>query len=180
MNIKKAIIIYGLPCTGKSRLVRELAEYCPISVDSLITKKLSEPEISDFIVLSPELVRDVVDTIVNADHAKFVVEMGCLMPKESVNLLERLLRESGVRHINIILTASNDELIRRITERNRNIDSGLDDSIKISGPDYLTRFIDVFSHNHPPTAITVDTTELPASPAAIKEAFQQHCQELAT
>lgn len=173
MRAINVIILYGLPCSGKSSLLRELDGYRTLSIDDLIRRKKKDPEIADFIDLSQDLVGELFALILQEQDSDVAVEMGCLVPKEAITLFEKMLREKGLNYRNIVLTASDDELIRRIKARNRDIETGKTNSIKVSGPDYLTRFVTVFDANQPDSAIYIDTTEDAVSSKEVAQALKQ-------
>ena len=160
MRSKEILLVYGLPCTGKSSFVRSLTNYNAIAIDDFIRGKVEDPGISDFVALSHELVSDVAREVMATVAEHVVIEMGCLITREATAELEAVLKNNNLRFKNIVLTSNNDELIRRIKLRNRNIDLGKDSSIKIDGPDYLTRFVEVFEKNQPNEPQYIDTTSM--------------------
>lgn len=153
------LIVYGLPCTGKSNLIKNLPEFDNIAVDEIIRLNFSNPQISDFVNSSEEMMQHILTEVKNINHSKIVIEMGCLIPKRSFLQLEEGLVNHGYEFNNIILTAEHEEIIRRIKNRNQEIDNGKSDSIKIEGPDYLSRFTKLFDHNQPDNPIIIDTTQ---------------------
>ena len=159
MKLECVLVIYGLPCTGKSGLVNLLTSYYPIAIDSYIKDRVSEPEISDFQRLSKELVDDVINDLLSHNGSNIVIEMGCLISKEGIEHLESFLKKNNVRFSNIILTADKNELISRIKTRNIEVDLDKSNAIKVDGPDYLTRFVDVFELSQPKQSITIDTSK---------------------
>ena len=168
MSSKEILLVYGLPCSGKSSFVRSLTNYHAIAIDDFIRGKVEDPGISDFVALSHELVGDVAREVMATVAEHIVIEMGCLITKEATAELEAFLRSNNLGFKNIGLTANDDELIRRIELRNRNIELGKDTSIKIDGPDYLTRFVEVFENNQPNDPRYIDTTSMAASLSDIK------------
>lgn len=169
------LILYGLPCSGKSSLVKALPDYYSIAVDTLIKRRTDDPSISDFKTMSKELMDDIISDISVHAHDNKIIEMGCLIPKESIDYLEGFLKESNLRFFNVILVADNDELERRIIKRNLDVDAGELDAIKVDGPDYISRFSSVFYHNLPANAAELDTTSK-TSKQILKELtqLQQH------
>lgn len=147
-----------MPCTGKSSLIKNLPEFNKIAIDDIIRKNFSNPQISDFVNSSVEMMQQILEEVKNINHSKIVIEMGCLIPKTSFLQLEEGFASHGYEFNNIILTAKYEEIIRRIKKRNQDIDNGKSDSIKIEGPDYLSRFTNLFDQNQPNNPILIDTT----------------------
>lgn len=168
MSSKKILLVYGLPCTGKSSFVRGLNNYHSIAIDDFIRSKVEDPGISDFIALSQELMVDVTNEVMSSEAELIVIEMGCLITREATAELEASLKNNNIGFKNIALTANDDELIRRIELRNRNIELGKDTSIKIDGPDYLSRFVEIFEKNQPNEPQYIDTTYAAATLSDIK------------
>lgn len=160
MSNQFVLLLYGLPCSGKSMVVKSLPDYDVITVDEIITTIIADPSIADFQRLGNEIVETMITVIEGLAKAKIVIEMGCLMPRVVVDRLERFLSNAGIRFTNVILTARDDELIRRIEQRNADIDVGNSDSIKVDGPDYLTRFKVVFDGSHPDNFALLDTSDI--------------------
>lgn len=160
MSNKSVLLLYGLPCSGKSSVLRALPGYARVAVDEIITTIIPDPSIADFQRLGDEIVGRIATTLRGMDEAKLIVEMGCLIPVESIRRLESLMAESGMHYSNILLSAGDEELIRRIKRRNEAIEAGETDSIPVDGPDYLTRFKRVFHHNQPDRYIEIDTGDL--------------------
>jgi broad-specificity NMP kinase len=153
-----ALVVYGLPCTGKTSLIKNLDNYQHIGVDSIIKLKNKNPDISDFLTFSDQIMQDILTIVTNSDNSDIVIEMGCLTPKKGILHLESGLKKMQCVFSNIVLTDDHDELITRIKKRNANIDKGKSNSIKIDGPDFLTRFTRLFDNNQPDNAIYVDTS----------------------
>ncbi|MBF0263641.1 MAG: AAA family ATPase [Gammaproteobacteria bacterium] len=156
MNV---LILYGLPCSGKSSVLKSMSEYHAIAVDTIIKSLIPDPSVSDFSRFSTEIIETIVSKIKTGYFNKYIIEMGCLMPKTSIDLLERYLNELSVSYLNIKLVADDSELIKRIIKRNKNIDLGKSTAIKVDGPDYLTRFKLFFEQNQTDKQIEIDTTE---------------------
>jgi len=158
MNKMHILILYGLPCSGKSGLVNELANYHSVAVDTLIKRRIDDPSLSDFKNMSKDLMADIINELSADNNVDMIIEMGCLIPKESIDYLELHLKKYKFHYLNVILFANDNELIRRIVKRNSDIDAGLLDAIKVDGPDYLSRFSNVFNVNKPDNSVTIDTT----------------------
>lgn len=158
MKTTHVLILYGLPCSGKSGLVNELTDYHSVAVDTLIKRRTDDPSLSDFKNMSRDLMADIISEISAGINTNIIIEMGCLIPKASIDYLEGFLKDSNIHYLNISLFANEDELIRRIVKRNSDIDAGLLDAIKVDGPDYLSRFTKVFNVNKPDNTVTIDTT----------------------
>ena len=157
MKKMHVLILYGLPCSGKSGLVKELTNYYSIAVDTLIKRRTDDPSISDFNNMSRDLMTDIISEISTHNHTNIIIEMGCLIPKTSIDYLEGFLKDSNIHYLNVTLVADDDELIRRIVKRNSDIDAGILDAIKVDGPDYLSRFSNIFNDNKPDNTVNVDT-----------------------
>lgn len=160
MSNKSVVLLYGLPCSGKSMVSRSLSDHSLITIDEIITGIIADPAIADFQRLADEIVEQMIATLQRHEESKFIIEMGCLVPRKAITHLEKYLSESGFRFVSVVLTAEDEELIRRIVARNAAIDAGSSDSIKVDGPDYLTRFKMLFENNLPPSFIALDTTKL--------------------
>lgn len=158
MNRTNVLLLYGLPCSGKSSVSRAMTDHHTLAVDAIIKKIINDPSIADFDRLSNDIVEDLVKEINNTDSNNYLIEMGCLIPKKAIDRLEFSLAQNGCDFINILLSADEDVLVQRIIARNRDIDSGNSNSIKVDGPDYLTRFKLVFDNNQPDELIKIDTT----------------------
>jgi len=152
-------LFYGLPCSGKTRLIKSLENYTHISVDNIIKKIIprSEPKIQDFKSLSKDIIEKIMIEINERKGPNFAIEMGCLIPKCEIEFLEAFLKNKNFKFRNIVLTAKDEELNERIKDRNYEIDKGLSTSIKIEGPDYLSRFKNEFDKNNPNNADNIDT-----------------------
>ena len=159
MKPKSVLVLYGLPCSGKSVLVNELTSYFPIAIDTYIKNRQSDPQIADFQRLSKDLVDDVMKDLLSHNGDNVVNEMGCLISKEGIEHLESLLKKNNIKFFNVVLIADNNELISRIKARNLDIDLGKSNAIKVDGPDYLKRFVDVFELNQPSEPMTIDTSK---------------------
>ena len=59
------LIVYGLPCTGKSNLIKNLPEFDNIAVDEIIRLNFSNPQISDFVNSSEEMMQHILTEIKN-------------------------------------------------------------------------------------------------------------------
>lgn len=160
MNDKSVVLLYGLPCSGKSMVVKSLPDHAAIAVDEIITKVITEPEIEDFQRLAGEIAEEMVAIIDGMDDEHIVVEMGCLMPQRVIWRVEQYMHDNGIRFTNILLTADDAELIERIRQRNADIEAGISDSIKVDGPDYLTRFKLILENNMPESFVELDTSAL--------------------
>ena len=158
MNKTNVLLLYGLPCSGKSSVLQAMSNYHAIAVDTIITKIVADPSIADFVRFSPEIVKNIVSEINNQQSKNYIIEMGCLISKQAIDQLESSLSDQGYTFFNINLIADDDELEQRIINRNRDIDSGKRQGIKVDGPDYLTRFKQVFDKNLPDRLIAIDTT----------------------
>lgn len=158
MSKIKVLVLYGLPCSGKSSVLRSLNNYHSIAVDTIITKIIDNPSIKDFCRLSNEIIEGIVREISKEESNNYIIEMGCLIPKAAINQLETSLTNTDSSFVNIILTADEDVLIERIISRNNNIEADNSSGIKIDGPDYLTRFKLFFDDNLPNKSIEVNTT----------------------
>jgi hypothetical protein len=119
---------------------------------------VAEPSVADFDRLSEEIVKHVVREVDSRESENYIIEMGCLITRRAIVQLERSLVELGCTFFNIKLSADDGELVQRIIKRNRDIDSGDSNGIKVDGPDYLTRFKQVFDVNQPDNLIELDTT----------------------
>ena len=155
MNI---LVIYGLPCSGKSSLLEQLKEYHVIRIDRLITRHIESPSLADFTALSEALMKEIIQIVTERKDSKIVIEMGCLIPQNSVRALEVFFQEEKLDFLNILLTAEKETLISRIERRNKEIKEGKSKAIPIDGPDYLTRFVEFFEKNLPRNAIEINTT----------------------
>lgn len=89
----------------------------------------------------------------------FAIEMGCLIPKSEIDFLEAHLKNKNFKFRNIVLTATDKELNKRIEDRNTQIDNKSSTAIRIEGPDYLSRFNNEFNKNKPNDADNIDTTK---------------------
>ncbi len=167
MSNKSVVLLYGLPCSGKSSVLRAMPGHARITVDAIITAIIPDPGIADFQRLGDEIVGRIASTLQGMDGEKVVIEMGCLIPLGAIRRLEGLMLESGINYTNILLSAADEELIRRIERRNAAIEVGESDSIRVDGPDYLGRFKRLFNHNRPVSYVTIDTTAL--SPGDVVE-----------
>ena len=152
------LIVYGLPCTGKSSLLKQLEGYYPIAVDRLIKKHVSEPNISDFNMLSEQLMLDIIHEVEVNKNTHLVIEMGCLISQAGVCTLEKYFEENNISFKNILLTAKKEDLLKRIKTRNKEIKEGKSQALEVDGPDYLTRFIEVFDENQPKNAVVINTS----------------------
>jgi hypothetical protein len=155
------LLFYGLPCSGKTRLISGLSNRKNISVDTIIKKIIpgSEPTIQDFINLSKNIIRQVMVEINVKKGPNFAIEMGCLIPKSEIDFLEAHLKNKNFKFRNIVLTATDKELNKRIEDRNTQIDNKSSTAIRIEGPDYLSRFNNEFNKNKPNDADNIDTTK---------------------
>lgn len=160
MSKRTIVLLYGLPCSGKSSVLRALPGHARIAVDTIITTITPDPSIADFQRLADEIVGQIATTLQCTAKAKVVIEMGCLIHVDAIRRLERFMLKDGIDYTNILLSADDDELIRRIELRNAAIEAGESKSIRVDGPDYLSRFKRVFNHNKPDSYITIDTTGL--------------------
>lgn len=160
MSNKSVLLIYGLPCSGKSMVVRSMLDCSVITIDAIITRIIDTPAIADFQRLADEIVDEMVIALRCRDSSRFIIEMGCLVPRKAISRIEQFMSEAGFRFTNVVLTAKDDVLIQRIVQRNADIDAGNSDSIKVDGPDYLTRFKLLFDDNQPASFIELDTTYL--------------------
>ena len=160
MSNKSVVLLYGLPCSGKSMVGQAMRDHALITIDEIITQLIADPSIADFQRLANELVEQMIAVLHRHSDSKFVIEMGCLVPKGAIESLEKHLSDSGIDIVSIILTAKDDVLIQRIIARNSAIEAGDSGSIKVDGPDYLTRFKQLFECNYPTTYIELDTGEL--------------------
>jgi RNase adaptor protein for sRNA GlmZ degradation len=158
MNAMKVILLYGLPCSGKSSVLRVMSDFHAIAVDTIIKKITPDPSISDFKRFSKEIVETAVSEVAEGRSSNCIIEMGCLISKQAIDQIECSLAEVGAVFINIKLSAHKGELIQRIVDRNRDIQLGNSNGIKVDGPDYLSRFEQVFDNNHPDNLIEIDTT----------------------
>jgi|LWDU01.1.fsa_nt_gi hypothetical protein len=157
------LLFYGLPCSGKTRLISGLSNRENISVDTIIKEIIpgSEPTIQDFINLSKNIIERVMVEINEKKGPNFAIEMGCLIPKSEINFLEAYLKNKSFKFRNIVLTATDKELNKRIEDRNTKIDNKSSTAIRIEGPDYLSRFRNEFDKNMPNYADNIDTTKKP-------------------
>lgn len=160
MSNKSVVLLYGLPCSGKSMVVKTLSDHAVITVDGIITTIIDDPSIADFQRLGNEIVDRLIMLIQGLSDTKFVIEMGCLMPRVVIDRLERFMCDSGFRFSNVMLSARDEVLIRRIEQRNADIDAGNSSSIKVDGPDYLTRFKEVFDRSRPDDYVVFDTSDI--------------------
>lgn len=160
MSTKSLVLLYGLPCSGKSSVLRALPGHARVAVDAIITTLTPDPSIADFQRLGDEIVGRLASTLQGMEETKVVIEMGCLIPMDATRRLESIMAESGMNYTNILLIADDDELIRRIERRNAAIEAGESESIRVDGPDYLSRFKRVFNLNLPDSYVTIDTTDL--------------------
>jgi len=158
MSKINVLILYGLPCCGKSSVLKAMSDYHAIAVDTIIKRLVADPSVEDFSVLSIEIIENIVSEIKNGDFDKYIIEMGCLIPKKAIYLLERFLDDLDVSYNNIKLSTAEDELVKRIINRNNNIDFGKSTGIKVDGPDYLTRFKLFFDKNQADNQVEIDTT----------------------
>ena len=153
------LLLYGLPCSGKSSVLKAInTGHHVITVDTIITKIVADPSLEDFNHLSNEIINAIIDEINNSHSTRFLIEVGCLISKNAIDQLQVFFIKNGYGFFNIELTADNDELVRRIVNRNRDITSGKKQGIKVDGPDYLTRFKRAFDKNLPDNLIEIDTT----------------------
>ena len=159
---KKILLLYGLPSSGKSTVAKSLTEYIRITVDEIITSMVPNPDITDFQRLGNEIVTQISERLKNSNNSRIVIEMGCLIPQLAIKKFEQFMDDQTYHFTNILLTADDAELERRIIKRNKEIESGKSDSLKIDGPDFLTRFKVIFNNNKPTSFIQIDTTQLPA------------------
>jgi len=156
----KVILLYGLPCSGKSSVIQALPACYRLAVDDVIKNHSADPSIEDFGCLSKALVTELITKIDGLASDCYVIEMGCLIHQTAINHLQESLIKMGAEYINITLHAHDNVLINRITERNRLIEQGLSDSFPIEGPDYLSRFKKVFEKHKPVNSIELDTSEI--------------------
>ena len=162
MNKINILLLYGLPCSGKSSVLSALnTNYHVITVDAIITKIVTEPSIDDFNHFSNEIIEAIICEINNGKSNRYLIEIGCLISKSAIDLLEVFFIKKGYGFFNIKLIADDDELVKRIVNRNTDITSGIRQGIKVDGPDYLTRFKQVLEKNLPDNLIDVDTTAKP-------------------
>ena len=152
------LVLYGLPCSGKSSVVSGLSNFRPIAVDTIITKIVADPALEDFAHLSEEIVEKIIQELKSGQPLDTVIEMGCLIQKQAIDRLTQYLVESDSHFVSVKLIADEDELVRRIISRNEQIDRVAGNGIKVDGPDYLTRFKAVFQKNFPDNTIDLDTT----------------------
>lgn len=171
MSHINTIVLYGLPCSGKSSIVKGLPDFRSISVDAIITKIVVDPALDDFDRLSGEIVETIIKELTSGPSVDTVIEMGCLIKKQAIQQLTQYLLESDSVCFNIKLIADDDELVRRIIRRNEAIDCASGNGIKVDGPDYLTRFKTVFQANCPNNFIELDTTF--KSPSEVLDAIKQ-------
>ena len=160
MSRKSVVLLYGLPCSGKSMVVKSLTDHTVITIDGLITRIINDPSIENFQRLAGKIVEEMIDTLQHLSSTQFVIEMGCLVPKQAIAQLEQGMLESGLVFSNVVLTAEDDVLIERIKRRNADIASGESDSIRVEGPDYLSRFKRLFDDNKPADFTMIDTSRL--------------------
>lgn len=156
----KVILLYGLPCSGKSSVIQALSACYRLAVDDVIKNYSPDPSIEDFGRLSKVLVTELITKIEGLTSDCYVIEMGCLIHQIAINHLQESLIKMGAEFINITLHAHDNILINRITERNKLIEQGLSDSFPIEGPDYLSRFKQVFEKHKPINSIELDTSEM--------------------
>ena len=171
MSKRSVVLLYGLPCSGKSSVLRALPDHARVAVDTIITSITPDPSIADFQRLGDEIVGRIASTLQGLDEAKVVIEMGCLIPLDAMRQLEGLMAERKMSYSNILLSGDDHVLIRRIERRNAAIEAGVSESIRVEGPDYLSRFKRVFENNLPDSYVTIDTTGL--SPDEVVERLNQ-------
>ena len=157
MNV---ILLFGLPCSGKSSVIKALSSCNRLAVDDVIKNHSTDPSIEDFRRLSKTLMTEIIRKITASTSNCHVIEMGCLIHNEAINYLQESLIRMGAEVINITLHAHDNVLINRITERNKLFEQGLSNSFPIEGPDYLTRFKQIFEKNKPDDSIELDTSEI--------------------
>ena len=158
MSQTNILVLYGLPCSGKSSVVSGLSNFRSIAVDTIITRIVANPTLDDFARLSDEIVDNIIQQLKSEQPLDTVIEMGCLIQKQAIDRLTQYLVESNSHFVSIKLITDDDELVRRIIARNEQIDRDAGDGIKIDGPDYLSRFKVVFEKNCPEDIIDLDTT----------------------
>ena len=153
------LMLYGLPCSGKTSLLNSLKNYSVMGVDSVIKSLIKEPMIPDFIRLASDIRESIIQSINPIQTTNIAIEMGCLTPKESIEKFELFFKENKINYINLVLTASHNELINRIKKRNIEVSRhSKSKALIIDGPDYLSRFTEHFEKNRPQNEHTLDTT----------------------
>jgi len=164
----KVILLYGLPCSGKSSAIKALPACDRLAVDDVIKNYVHEPSITDFERFSKIIVNELIARVKQSSSSCCILEMGCLIQLTATDYLQEELIKSGVEMINITLHAEDTVLIKRIIERNGLIGQGLSGSLPVHGPDYLSRFKQVFDKNKPLKTKRLDTSQLTPDEVIVK------------
>ena len=74
------LLLYGLPCSGKSSVLKAInTGHHVITVDTIITKIVADPSLEDFNHLSNEIINAIIDEIDNTNSTRYLIEVGCLI-----------------------------------------------------------------------------------------------------
>ena len=84
MNKTNVLLLYGLPCSGKSSVLQAMSNYHAIAVDTIITKIVADQSIADFFRFSPAIVKYIVSEINNQLSKNYNNEPGCRISKQAI------------------------------------------------------------------------------------------------
>lgn len=147
MSNIRVLLLFGLPCVGKTSLVNEIKVICNeatiFSVDSAIRDLLGhEPCKNDFKIRAKEVLANIEKHILDTD-AFAIVEMGCLIPRVHV---EAFVAQISVacRVLSVELTCDALHTRQRAIDRNLLVLSGHSDAVIIDNPDEICNFSNVY------------------------------------
>lgn len=159
--MSNAILLYGVPCSGKTTLGNHISKnygYSLIKVDDLMKNIREHPEKIDFTDFSFEIHGEIIKCMKNNPKNNFIIEIGCLLPRDASIAIINSIKVMGFNLLVVRINVYIEHAKKRAYSRNTSIHNGKSNAIIIDDVEKIYEFFNLLDVNIPDVDIEINSS----------------------